>query len=177
VSADQSGRGPAGQPGPAAGSAAAWPLPGGTLDFLAGTWNMVRVILDRRSGRRGRFLGTAVFVPDDGLVRYAEQGELTFGEHTGPASRTLLYSGRDDGGADVRFADGSSFFCLDLRTGGCQAGHQCRADRYQVMVTATGPDSFTETWQVTGPAKDYEMTARYQRAGGEPGPPAALQPL
>jgi hypothetical protein len=106
----------------------------------------------------------AEFAPEGGSLRYAEHGELTFGEYTGPASRTLLYQGRDDGAADVRFADGRDFFCLDLRTGCCQAAHLCRADQYLVTVTVTGPGSFTETWQVTGPAKDYDMTATYRRA-------------
>lgn len=98
------------------------------------------------------------------LVNYREEGEFRFGAHRGPAFRSLIYRARPDGGADVRFADGREFFRLDLTRGSCQADHPCREDSYHVTVTRLGPDSFTETWRVTGPDKDYEMTATYTRA-------------
>ena len=142
--------------------------PGSTLEFLIGDWNVVRRISDCRSGRRGCFLGTAVFLPAAGIVRYTEQGELTFGDHRGPASRALQYTAGAGGAADVRFADGREFFCLDLSSGSCRAEHLCGKDRYQVTVTRVSQDSFTETWRVTGPAKNYEMTTRYLRTGNGP---------
>jgi hypothetical protein len=166
VSADQPGGCPSGRAGAAAAASSGGPAPAGTLDFLSGHWNVVRQIADSLSGRGGTFVGTASFTPAAGTVTYAEQGELAFGEHRGPASRSLIYRGRADGAADVYFADGREFFCLDLTRGDCQAEHLCRADRYQVRVTRTGDDSFTETWRVVGPAKDYEMTTRYRRTGG-----------
>lgn len=163
VSADQPGR-PGGRP-----------LAGATLDFLIGDWNVARQISDSASGRGGTFLGTATFRPDGPVVRYTEQGELTFGDHRGPASRELIYASRADGAADVRFRDGREFFRLDLGPGSCQAEHLCRADRYEVTVTRISPDSFTETWHVTGPGKDYELAARYQRSGRTSVPQAVWQ--
>ena len=145
-----------------------------TLEFLTGTWNVVRTISDRLAGRSGRFTGTASFTSEGGAVRYAEHGELAFGDHRGPASRSLRYDPRPDGAADVRFTDGREFFRLDLSAGTCEAEHQCRADTYRVRVERTGPDSFTETWQVAGPEKDYQLTARYERAG--PGLPEPERP-
>jgi hypothetical protein len=145
-------------------------LPGGTVGYLAGDWDVVREIADHRSGRAGRFRGRASFRPTTDSPRscaldFAEQGELRIGGHRGPAARSLRYHGRADGSADVRFADGRAFFRLDLRSGSCRAVHPCRADRYAVTVTWLSPDCFTEIWRVTGPEKDYDITTVYTRAG------------
>jgi hypothetical protein len=146
------------------------PLPAGTVEYLTGDWDVVREIADHRSGQAGEFRGRASFrpaadSPANGVLDFAEQGELRFGGHRGPASRNLRYHGRSDGGADVRFADGRAFFRLDLRSGSSRAVHPCRADRYAVTVTCLSPDCFTEIWRVTGPEKDYDMTTVYTRAG------------
>lgn len=90
---------------------------------------------------------------------YLETGELRFGTHSGPATRTLRYQGRPDGTVDVRFADGRLFYRLDLRSGRCEAVHQCRADRYEITYLALSEDAAEERWQVHGPAKDYQATA------------------
>jgi hypothetical protein len=145
-------------------------LPGGTAGYLAGDWDVLREIADHRSGQAGEFRGHASFRSAPGcsggsVLDFAEQGELRFAAHRGPARRSLRYHGRADGGADVRFADGRAFFQLDLRFGSCQAVHLCRADRYAVTVTWLSPDCFTEIWRVTGPEKDYDMTTVYTRAG------------
>jgi hypothetical protein len=106
--------------------------------------------------------------PTDGegrVLAYHEHGELRFGGHLGPASRSLFYRELPDGSADVRFADGREFYRLDLQHGSWSAEHPCRADQYQVTVTRLSPDSFTETWRVSGPAKDYELTTTFTRAG------------
>ena len=94
---------------------------------------------------------------------YLETGELRFGTHTGPATRTLRYQGRPDGTVDVRFADGHFFYRLDLRSGRCVAVHQCRADRYEITYLALSENAMEERWQVQGPGKDYEATATLVR--------------
>jgi hypothetical protein len=156
------------------------------MDFLRGDWNVERQISDHRTGQVGFFRGRASFrsgaaeltqesgqagepgqaEPDGQVLAYQEDGELRFGSHRGPASRSLLYLGLADGSADVRFADGREFYRLDLRSGACSARHPCRADQYLATVTRLSPDSFTETWRVVGPAKDYELTTTYTRDGG-----------
>ena len=156
----------AGQPGDAP------LLPGGTVGYLAGDWDVVREIADHRGGCAGEFRGRASFRPAPdrpgcSVLDFAERGELRFGGHRGPASRSLRYHGRANGAADVRFADGRAFFRLDLRSGMCSAVHRCRADRYAVTVTWLSQDCFTEIWRVTGPDKDYDMTTVYTRAGCE----------
>jgi Family of unknown function (DUF6314) len=159
------------------GQEAAYPqLADGTLGYLAGDWDVVREIADHRTGVAGSFRGRASFRPgpaaaaepaglDGHVLDFAEHGELKFGAHRGPASRSLRYHGRSDGCADVRFADDREFYRLDLRSGSCRAVHPCGPDRYAVTVTWLSDDSFTEVWQVTGPAKDYDLTSVYTRAG------------
>jgi hypothetical protein len=92
-------------------------------------------------------------------LRYLETGELRFGTHCGPATRTLDYQGRTDGTVDVRFADGHLFYRLDLRSGRCEAVHQCRADRYEITYLVLSEDVMEERWRVHGPGKDYRATA------------------
>lgn len=141
----------------------------GTLGYLSGDWYLERLISDHRTGRSGVFRGQASFRPsaDDQELEYREDGELEFGSYHGPASRSLIYRGRSDGAADVRFADGREFYRLDLQSGSCQAEHPCRADQYLVTVTRRSPVSFTEAWRAAGPGKDYELTATYTRPGAE----------
>jgi Family of unknown function (DUF6314) len=140
----------------------------GTLGYLAGDWQLERQISDHRTGQEGVFRGQARFRPSaDQVLEYREFGDLEFGDFRGPASRSLIYRGLSDGTADVRFADGREFYRLDLRSGSCHAEHPCRADQYLVTVTSRSPVSFTETWRVAGPGKDYEMTATYTRPGAE----------
>ncbi|MBO0836070.1 MAG: hypothetical protein J2P28_11195 [Actinobacteria bacterium] len=144
--------------------------PGSTVSYLAGDWDVVREIADHRSGQAGKFRGRASFRPAGnrtrhGVLDFTEEGELWFGEYSGPASRSLRYRGRSDGSADVYFADGREFYRVHLGFGSCHAVHRCRADRYKVIVTMLSADSFSEIWRVTGPAKDYDLTTVYTRAG------------
>ncbi|MEV6348106.1 DUF6314 family protein [Actinoplanes sp. NPDC051851] len=132
----------------------------GAAAFLRGRWRVERGIVDHRAGVSGEFLGTAVFGADLG---YHEEGELRFGGHRGPASRSLKYVDLGGWVLDVTFADGRDFYRLDLSDGGWTAEHPCRADRYVVDGRITGPDGFTEHWHATGPEKDYELTTRYSR--------------
>jgi hypothetical protein len=163
------------------------PLDTGTLGFLRGHWLLAREISDHRTRRTGTFIGRASFLPSDAAagsgrlaeaaeleapgqdpgarLAYREQGELTLGGHRGPAWRELILLGTRDGAADVLFADGRGFYRLDLRSGYWQARHPCAEDSYLVTVTVLGADSFTESWRVLGPAKDYTMTATLTRTG------------
>jgi hypothetical protein len=153
-----------------------WRLTGTTQDFLRGSWWAERELTDHRSGQPGSFLGMATFTVegtdprmspavDRGMLAYHERGELRFGNHHGPASRSLLYRPRPDGSSDVLFADGRPFYLLDLRTGYWQAEHPCGADHYLVTVRVLGADSLTEQWRARGPAKDYSMTTILTRIG------------
>jgi Family of unknown function (DUF6314) len=149
-----------------------WPLRGGTLDYLRGNWQADRTLTDFLLDRAGAFEGQAAFADPPaeaglraGALAFREAGELRFGAHRGPASRSLLFLPEPDGSAEVLFADGRPFYRLDLRAGCWQAEHPCRADQYLVTVRVLSPDCFTEHWRVTGPATDYAMTTTLTRIG------------
>ena len=148
-----------------------------TLAFAAGHWRIERVLADHRSGTQGRFAGSATLSepapaepalsePDDPgaapsgpALCYLETGELRFGTHTGPVTRTLRYQG----GPMARWTCGSptatTSTSLDLRSGRCVAVHQCRADRYEITYLVLSENAMEERWQVQGPGKDYQATA------------------
>ena len=137
---------------------------------MAGRWRAERLITDYRSGITGVFIGTASFTrlgdpADPGALAYREDGELVYGRHRGPASRSLLYLPAANGAMAVQFADGRDFYALDLRSGTCQAEHPCGQDSYYVTVRLLGPDAYTEHWRVTGRGKDYLMTTTLTRIG------------
>lgn len=152
-----------------------WQLSGSTLGYLRGSWHAERTVSDHRAGRDGWFTGQACFRPAPAVLppgqpgaddlTYCEHGELRFGGHRGPASRSLIYRPATGGAAEVMFADGRPFYLLDLHSGCWQARHPCGSDLYLVTVLVTGADSFTEQWRASGPGKDYEMTTTMTRIG------------
>jgi Family of unknown function (DUF6314) len=155
-----------------------------TLDFLRGRWRIERRIADHRAGGTGTFDGVARFEAGGAeaggakaggaeaggakagrieaagiaVLTYHERGELCFGGHRGPASRSLIYRRRPDGAADVCFADGREFYRLDVRSGHWEGQHDCGRDRYTVCGDMLGSGRFRERWQARGPDKDYEIT-------------------
>jgi hypothetical protein len=135
-----------------------------TFAFVRGQWRLERVLVDHRTGTRGRFTGRALIAVVGGeLASYTERGQLRFGAHAGPAARTLRYQARPDGTVQVRFADGRPFYILDLRSGRCQAEHPCNADHYQLTHLVHSADMIEEHWLVHGPDKDYHAITRLHR--------------
>ncbi len=139
------------------------PLPD-LLSYLRGDWQVARRLTDHRSGTAGEFTGTASFraLGRAGLA-YREEGELRFGGHLGPASRDLIYLAAADGALDVRFGDGRAFYRLEASGGRWTAGHPCGLDHYQVTGELLGAGRYAEHWQVTGPAKNYEIDSTLVR--------------
>jgi Family of unknown function (DUF6314) len=177
-------------PAPGAGAPTA---AGDALAFLRGTWRVERRLTDHAAGTTGSFTGIARWAaaadvadvveaadatrsgprgdnsnrPGDAggpELTYRESGELRFGGHRGPASRSLIYRGRADGTADVRFADGRPFYHLDPRQGTWQARHDCGRDEYLLAGRRLDDTTIEERWRVRGPDKDYEITTTLVRA-------------
>jgi uncharacterized protein DUF6314 len=132
------------------------------LDLLPGRWSIRRRLVDRRSGREGEFTGTASFSPDRDGLRWDETGRMRFGDHEGPAERSLRIAERD-GGLTVEFADGRTFHPLDLSSGACAVEHRCGDDLYAGEYRLRGPDALDVRWRVTGPRKQQEIVTEYRR--------------
>jgi hypothetical protein len=142
--------------------------------FLAGAWQLERVIDDARLRRAGAMTGSVVFVADGALLRYRETGELRFGPYSGAASQTYLYRFIAPSCAEVLLADGRFFHRLDLSTGSTTVTHRCAADLYQAQFAVVSPDEWGVTWQIDGPRKRQRIATRLRRlpaATPSEGPP------
>lgn len=147
-----------------------------TLELLLGTWAVERVVYDRRNRAAGILEGTLKVIVQDGTwpaslpramrrARYEETGRFRFRGHDGPAARTLLCLGRNDGTVLLQFVDGRPFVECDLRAGKWLAYHPCGEDSYEVAFSALSHDLLRERWRVTGPSKDYEAWTTLRRLG------------
>lgn len=132
--------------------------------FLHGRWRLKRRLLDRRLRLSGAATGSALFaeVGPDLLCR--EEGQLRFGRHAGPFTRTCRYVALAAGRAEVRFADGRLFHALDLGRGLGAAEHPCGPDLYRGRFRVFGPDLWAVRWELSGPASDQSVLTLLRRA-------------
>jgi hypothetical protein len=135
------------------------------IAFLTGTWTTERTMLDRSSGMTGTFTGTTIFTPDDGGLRWDEEGTASWGSYRGPASRSYRVDA-EDVGMVVTFPDGRVLCRLDLSHGHARDEHPCSPDTYRVEFTVPRFDAIDYIWDVTGPAKDLLLTTALMRRAG-----------
>ncbi len=138
-----------------------------TIALLLGSWQIERTIVDYRAGERGSFVGSGTFalVDDTAGTRahYDESGRFSFGDYVGRSSRELDFVASRDHGVVVNLRDGHVFVELNLTAGISRDEHVCRADRYEITMTAKSPDLLEEQWRVRGPQKDYVAVTTYTR--------------
>jgi hypothetical protein len=123
---------------------------------LLGTWELTRVVYDHRAGDRREVVGTAELTEmSPGRVRWAEAGTMSWPGHAVPVSRTLYVDLEDDGWW-VHFEDGRPFHPWST---GRQVEHPCAPDHYRGLIETAGDpvESWTVTWDASGPEKDYRM--------------------
>lgn len=124
------------------------------LDLL-GTWDLVRVVDDHRSGERRDVRGTATLaVEPDGRVRWSEEGTMTWGGRSVPVERTLYVVPGADGEWLVEFSDGRAFHPWAV---GERVEHPCAPDHYSGLIELRD-GAWTVEWRATGPEKDYVMS-------------------
>ncbi|KQT94591.1 hypothetical protein ASG49_06990 [Marmoricola sp. Leaf446] len=130
---------------------------------LLGGWVLERTIEDRRGDLGGVVTGRLELV-EEAPDRLRWEERATWQRPGGEvAVRRTLRVVRRDAGWWVLFEDGRDFH--PWRTG-VQVVHDCRPDTYRGLVTGS-PDSWSVTWEVTGPAKDYLMRTRLRPAAPE----------
>jgi hypothetical protein len=137
--------------------------------YLAGAWQIRRVLNDKLRGEPGSFEGRAIFAPEqDHTLAYREEGCLELGGFETLAHQSYLYAfpapHRAPHRAEVRFADGRPFHALDLSDGRWAAEHLCGRDLYRGRFRAEGAERWSVTWTVAGPRKDQVLESRFTRA-------------
>lgn len=126
---------------------------------------MSRSIRDFRLGTHGGFEGRAnIFARSDDLI-LEETGRLQFVAHEAAASQHYILTLKQTRVAQVKFADGSPFYELDLSSGAPSFLHRCGNDTYHGHYLVKHRDRFYETWRVMGPRKDYCLVTRFTRPG------------
>jgi hypothetical protein len=135
----------------------------GRLSAFIGSYDVARVIDDRRAAAQPRFEGRAVlFLSSSGAV-YHETGALILNGQRFEAERSYLW--HEDGGRIwVRFADGREFHDFDPKIGGLASAHLCGADMYRGGYELSDWPRWSVTWDVSGPRKDYRSITTYMPA-------------
>jgi hypothetical protein len=154
---------------------------------LVGTWDFQREVHDHLDGAEYTALGQAEFaLQDDGRVRWAEHGTLSWSAGTTPVWRTLFLVREPPGdvaaasGWRVTFEDGRDFHPWTVGA----VEHLCGRDLYRGGVAVPPSDlpppdllplappplapppsdlPWELHWRVTGPEKDYTMDTHYSR--------------
>lgn len=130
------------------------------LDDFTGEWHVARVIR-HDAGPDAQFLGQARFTPDDGGLRYREEGRLILpGTPPIRAEREYLWR-QDEKGIAVLFADGRAFHRIDPARP--EASHWCDPDDYRVRYDFARWPFWRAEWRVSGPRKAYRMLSDYSR--------------
>ncbi len=129
---------------------------------LEGRWRLTRRVEDRVLRADMGFGGEARFTPVEGGLSYRETGQWT-GAPWGPLSgeRSYLWRFRE-GFVDVCYPDGSAFhqFKPGLKA---EAEHLCGRDLYAGLYRFDLPSSWSLTWHVRGPHKDYSSATLFAR--------------
>ncbi len=127
------------------------------LQDFAGRWRLEKEIA--AAGQPpARFEGVAEWRGGAGGLRYEERGQLWLGAGAPmQAARRYLWTPA----LEVFFEDGRFFHRVPAAGG--EAHHHCAPDAYRVAYRFDNWPEFTAVWRVTGPRKDYVMTARYTR--------------
>ena len=135
-----------------------------TKAALIGLWRIDRHIADQR-GPDARFTGRGEFCqcPDrlDTLI-WIETGQLAIGVHP-PIVATRTYRWVFGDMIEVRFEDGRPFHHFDPGLSIPKALHHCQPDIYRVAYHFGLPETWTVTWHVQGPRKDYAMASTMLR--------------
>ncbi|MEV7605003.1 DUF6314 family protein [Paenarthrobacter sp. NPDC089322] len=133
--------------------------------YLAGSWTVERTLLDRASGTNGTFSGVVRYTENpDGGLDYREDGTMTWPTHSGPAFREyVLKPGAGPEMMDVFFPDGRPFHVMSFSEDANQDKHWCDPDAYRVSYVMEGPDAFSFSWDVVGPAKDLLLESHLRR--------------
>lgn len=124
------------------------------IDFLIGNWKISRKIT-QANGEQIEAEGNASFTKMSDGLKYTDNIKLA----SNIDSFQEYFYKLEDRKLRVNFVDGSLFY--ELGSDG-YTSHRCKEDIYNVEYIFY-PDSFSLTYFVSGPEKDYNMTTKYKR--------------
>lgn len=143
-----------------------------TLDFLLGRWKIVRFLTDHANQQTGVFRGTVEVSSHPTAAdeaSYREAGLLQLATQLSDAHRSLACQRRAWGAVTTFLPAGNPFIEIDLTSGSCEAEHGCDKDLYRLAFRLLSPNCIEERWQVSGPSKAYEASAKLTRLPPAPG--------
>ena len=129
------------------------------LSAFEGTWRLARVIRGADGYETARLDGVATFAPNGLGLKLTETGVLTTGGASVEAHRTYFWRPSPDG-IEVLFDDGRPFHII-----GASTQHDCAPDTYLGTYDFSAWPTWTLTWRVSGPRKDYVSASHYCALG------------
>lgn len=128
--------------------------PSQILQYLKGNWKITREIIYNNIGKTIKAEGKAQFIPKENGLEYSEEIEL---DTNIQSSQQYLY--KLEGSKLCKyFKDGRLFYELDDNG---RAVHKCKNDLYEAEYSFS-KNSFTLTYKISGPSKDYNITNIYK---------------
>lgn len=119
-------------------------------------WHLAREIR-HADGQIHYFDGTATFTPGPEVLHYEERGTLRAGSAAFEAQQR--YTWAPD--LAVHFADGRFFHRVPPEGG--ETSHWCDPDQYNGQYDFAAWPTWTVTWRVRGPRKNYTSHTRLWR--------------
>lgn len=127
------------------------------LADFAGEWVLTRNI-EPKAGPPARFLGTALWMPENGGLAYEEKGVMRIdGQKPMQAERRYFWA--ED--LSVHFDDGRFFHRVPAWGG--ETDHWCDPDSYHGTYDFSSWPDFRVIWEVSGPRKAYRSVSEYRR--------------
>lgn len=132
--------------------------------FLKGKWRVKRNVFDEKKKPQGIQLGKASYQPNGkNSLTFEEELEGLFNDHCGKAWHKQELSFDTPSNATL-YQHGSIFHKLKFDKPFTLVHHTCKRDHYLgLYVFNRKRKSFTVTWRVKGPKKNYSLRAYYEK--------------
>lgn len=131
-----------------------------TQSYLAGDWQMVRIIENVADGVIGEIWGEARFMPDGAGLRCVETGVMRFQGVDYHDRRVSLWRFAEGGCVEVLYEDGRAFhdFLNDAPIALAIEGEASFRIEY-----AFERGAWSSVWNLDAPGAAYRMTTSYRR--------------
>lgn len=132
--------------------------------FLRGQWRVKRNVFDSDKNPQGLLVGLANYTPNgNNTLAFVEKLEGLFDNHCGKAWNKQELTFQSPSDATV-FQKGEYFHKLGFDKPFTLVHHKCKQDQYLGLYVFNQKEkSFSVTWKVKGPKKNYSLRAYYEK--------------